>query len=452
MGSKPMYLTKKHLSRRTVLRAAGVSLGLPLLDAMIPAGTALAQTAAAPKLRAGFFYIPHGAIMWNTPYGAEMDRWTPSGAGPNFKLSPILEPLEPYKHLVTSFGHLENKAPNNSVHTLVPATWLSAVKPDQDATGAKMAATIDQMIADKIGQETVLPSLELAAETTIQSAACGGGGCYYSATLSFRDATTPLPMEFNPRKVFVQLFGAGDTPEERDLIAGRTRSILDLINERSRELQRTLGPEDRAVLESYLDSVRETERRVERASQRDLSGIDLPDAPIGELGEFDEQVRLMFDLIALAYQADVTRVATFFMVGEGTNRTYNHIGVPDAFHPLSHHANNLQRIEKLVLIQRYHVERFADFIDKLAQIPDGENSLLENSMFVYGSNMSNSDRHNNYPLPTLLVGGGAGTIKGGQHIDLPERTTLANFHLTVVNKAGLELQSISDSTGEIAGV
>jgi hypothetical protein len=436
-----------------VLKAAGVSLGLPLLDAMIPAATALAQTAAAPKLRAGFFYLPHGAIMWNTPYGADMDRWTPSGAGADFKLSEILEPLEPFKRYVTSFGELENKAPSNSVHTLVPATWLSGVKPDQEATGAMMAPTIDQLIAEHIGQDTVLPSLEVASETTMQSAACtGGSACYYSSTLSFRNSTTPLPMEFNPRKVFVQLFGAGDTPAEREIIAGRTRSILDLVNERAHELQAGLSARDRGVLDDYLESVRETERRVAKASQRDLSGIELPGAPIGELPDFDEQVRLMFDLIALAYQANVTRVASYIMVGEGTNRTYNHIGVPDAFHPLSHHANNPQRIEKLVTIQRYHVERFAEFVAKLAAIPDGENSLLDNSMLLYGSNMSNSDRHNNYPLPNILVGGGAGTLHGGQHIDLPERTTLSNLHLTIVNKAGLDLQSLSDSTGEIAGV
>jgi hypothetical protein len=448
-----MYLTRKHLSRRTVLRAAGVSLGLPLLDAMIPAATALAQTAAAPRLRVGFFYLPHGAIMWNTPYGPDMDHWTPSGAGENFELSHILEPLESYKHYVTSFGELENKAPQNSVHTLVPATWLSGVKPDEEATGALMAPTIDQLIAEHIGQDSVLPSLEVASETTLQSASCtGGGACYYSSTLSFRNATTPLPMEFNPRKVFVQLFGAGDTPEERETIAARTRSILDLVNERAHELQGSLGARDRAVLSDYLESVRETERRVEKASQRDLSGIELPDTPIGELSDFDEQVRLMFDLISLAYQANVTRVASYFMVGEGTNRTYNHIGVPDAFHPLSHHANNLQRIEKLIKVQRYHVERFAEFVDKLAKIPDGEGSLLDNSMLLYGSNMSNSDRHNNYPLPNILVGGACGTLSGGRHIDLPQRTTLSNLHLTMVNKAGLEMKSLSDSTGEIAGV
>jgi hypothetical protein len=448
-----MYLTKKHLSRRTALKAAGISLGLPLLDAMIPAATALAQTAAAPKLRAGFFYLPHGAIMGNTPYGAEMDHWTPSGAGADFKLSRILAPLEAHKQYVTSVGGLENKAPQGSVHTIVPATWLSGVRPDQEATGALMAPTIDQLIADHLGQDTVLPSLEVASETTVQSAACSGGrGCYYSSTLSFRNPTTPLPMEFNPRKVFVQLFGAGDTPAERAAISSRTRSVLDLIDERTSELQRTLGAADRAVLSDYLESVRETERRVAKASERDLSGIDLPGAPIGELADFDEQVRLIFDLIVLAYQANVTRVASYFMVGEGTNRTYNHIGVPDAFHPLSHHANNLERLQKLVKIQTYHVERFADFVAKLSETPDGDGSLLDHSMLMYGSNMSNSDRHNNYPLPNILVGGACGALSGGRHVDAQERTTLSNLHLTVVNKAGLELKSIADSSGEIAGV
>ena len=447
-----MYLTKKHLSRRTVLRGAGVALALPLLDAMIPAATALAKTAASPKLRTGFFYIPHGAIMWNTAYGPEMDHWTPSGAGESFALSPILSPLEAHKRYVTSFGNIENKAPHNSVHTLVPATWLSAVRPDEKATGAKMAPTIDQMIAEHMGKENVLPSLEVASETTTQSAACGTGACYYSSTISFRNATTPLPMEFNPRKVFVQLFGAGDTPEERATISHRRASVLDMIDRRTKELKATLGPRDRVVLDDYLESVRETERRVAKASERDLSGVDLPDAPIGELPDFDEQVRLMFDLIVLAYQADITRVASYIMVAEGTNRTYNHIGVSDAFHPLSHHANNKARIEKLVKVQHYHVERFAEFVSKLAKTPDGDGSLLDHSMLMYGSNMSNSDRHNNYPLPIILVGGGNGMLHGGRHVQLPEYTTLSNLHLTVVNKAGLELKSLSDSTGEIAGV
>ena len=447
-----MFLTKKHLSRRTLLKGAGVSLALPLLDAMIPAATALSQTAAAPKMRMGFFYIPHGAIMGNTAHGPEMDRWTPSGAGADFTLSPIMTALEPYKNYVTSFGNLENKAMVGGVHSLAPATWLSGIRPDDNAAGASMAATLDQVVASQISQDTTLPSLELASETTSQVAACGGSGCYYSSTLSFRDANSPLPMEFNPRKVFVQLFGEGDTPEEREAIATQTISLLDRINDRTRALQRDLDPSDRMILESYLETVREIERRIELASQRDLSGIDLPEAPIGELDAFDEQVRLLFDLIALAYQADLTRVASYFMVSEGTNRTYNHIGVSDSFHPVSHHANDLGRIEKLVKIQTWHMERFADFIGKMAAIPDGEGTLLDNSLFMYGSNMSNSDRHNGHPLPNILVGGGAGTMTGGRHIELPEPTPIANLHLTVRGKAGVERDSFGDSTGVISEI
>lgn len=449
-----MFLTKKHLSRRKLLRGTGVALALPLLDAMIPASTALAQTAAAPRLRTGFFYIPHGAILGNTAHGPEMDHWTPSGSGENFKLNHIMSPLEKYKQYVTSFSNLENKASAGSVHTINPATWLSGIRPDSDAAGASMATTLDQIMADHIGQETTLPSMEVASETTIQVAACGGGAgaCYYSSTLSFRDEKSPLPMEYNPRKVFLQLFGEGDTPAEREAIAQQTSSILDLISDRTRELKKTLGASDQQVLDSYLQNVREIERRVEMASQRDLSGIDIPTAPVGELDAFDEQVRLLFDLIALAYQADLTRVASYIMVSEGTNRTYNFIGVPDSFHPLSHHANDMGRLERLVKIQTWHMERFTDFLAKMADTPDGEGSLLDNSMFLYGSNMSNSDMHNNYPLPNIIVGKGAGTIKGGQHIELPERTPIANMHLTMLNRAGIEYDSFADSTGVISQV
>jgi hypothetical protein len=298
-----------------------------------------------------------------------------------------------------------------------------------------------------------LPSLEVASETTAQQAACpSGAGCYYSTTLSFRDATSPLPMEFNPRKVFTQLFGEGDTDAERAAITTETRSLLDLIADRTAALQKQVGASDRVLLDQYMTTVREIERRVQMAEQRDLSAITLPEAPIGELPQFDEQVKLMFDLIALAYQANLTRVASYIMVAEGTQRTYNHIGVSEAFHPLSHHANKLDSLEKLVRIQKYHVERFAAFAKKLAQTPDGDGSLLDHSLFLYGSNMSNSDRHNNYPLPNILVGGANGRLKGGQQVELPEHTPLTNLLLTVLNKAGLEMQSFADSTGEIAGV
>ncbi len=444
-----MFLTRKHLSRRTLLRGAGAAVALPLLDAMIPAATAWSQTAAAPRMRMGFFYIPHGAIMGNTSHGEAMDRWTPSGSGQDFTLSPIMASLEPYKHYVTSFGHLENRAMVGGVHSLAPATWLSGTRPDDNAAGAAMSATLDQVVAGHIGQDTTLPSLELASETTSQVAACGGSGCYYSSTLSFRDAHSPLPMEYNPRKVFIQLFGEGDTPEEREAISNQTVSLLDRITDRTRALQRELDPGDRVVLDNYLDTVREIERRVEMASARDLSGIDLPEAPIGELDAFDEQVPLLFDLIALAYQADLTRVVSYMMVSEGTNRTYNHIGVSDSFHPVSHHANDLGRLEKLVAIQTWHMERFADFLGKMAAIPDGDGTLLDHAVFMYGSNMSNSDRHNGYPLPNILVGGGAG-LRGGRLIDLPERTPIANLHLSILGKLGVERESFGDSTGTIA--
>ena len=423
-------------------------MALPFLDAMVPAGTALAQTAAVPKLRTGFFYIPHGAIMGNTSHGPSLDRWTPSGSGATFTLSPILASLEPYKKYVSSFGNLQNAATAGSVHSFTPATWLSATRPDTGAPRAHMATTLDQVIAKIIGQETALPSLEVAAETTVQSAAGGGG--YYS-TLSFRDAESPLPMEPNPRKVFLQLFGEGDTPQERATINTRTNSLLDLILEGTKSLKGNLGNGDRAVLDGYLESVREVERRTQKAAAKDLSTFTIPEAPVGELDSFPEQVKLMFDLVALAYQADLTRVASYIMVAEGTNRTYNHIGIPDSFHPISHHANDLTRIEKLAKIQTWHLEQFADFVKKMAETSDGQGSLLDHSIFMYGSNMSNSDRHDNYPEPNIVVGGGNGKMRlGGQHIVLPERTPIANLHLTLLQKVGVERDTFGDSTGTIA--
>ena len=445
-----MFITKKHISRRTLLKGAGVSLALPLLDAMVPASTALAQTAAAAKLRTGFFYIPHGAIMYNTPHGAAMDKWTSSGAGADFKLNTILAPLEPYKKYVSSFGNLENKASAGSVHTLNPATWLSATRPDGVGSHPHMIATLDQVIAKAIGQDTPLPSLEVASETTVQSAA-GGGGSY--TTLSFRDPESPLPMEYNPRKIFLQLFGEGDNPEERAFISRQNKSVLDLITDRTKQLQSQLGNSDRAVLDGYLETVREIERRAQKAGASNLSSMKLPNAPVGELEDFPEQVKLMFDLLALAFQADLTRVVSYIMVAEGTNRTYNHVGVPDSFHPVSHHANDLERMNKLVKIQTWHVQMFSQFVAKMAATPDGDGTLLDHSIFMYGSNMSNSDLHNNYPVPNIIVGGGNGKVKlGGQHIVLPEKTPIANLHLTLLQKAGIARDKWSDSTGVISGV
>ncbi len=447
-----VFLTKKYLSRRTFLRGSGVALGLPFLEAMVPAATALAQTAAAPKTRAGFFYLPHGAIMNNTPFGKEADAWTSTGKGADFKLGHTVSPLEPYKKYVTTFENLENLAAGGSVHTLNPATWLSCVRPDTAAKNASMAITLDQVIAQKLGQKTALPSLEVSSETTIQVAACGGAGCYYASTTSYAGPNSPLPMEYNPRKVFIQLMGEGDTAAEREALLRKNSSILDMVSERAKALSNDLGAGDRAKLSDYLDTVREIERRVAMAGARDLKNIKVPDAPVGELEDFDKQVRLMFDLIALAYQADLTRIASYVMVAEGTNRTYNHIGVPDSFHPVSHHSNDRERIRRLTLIQRYHMERFADFVKKLADTKEGDGSILDHSLFLYGGNMGNSNQHDNYPLPAVLVGGANGKHVGGKNLTLPARTPLANVHLTMLDKLGIRQDKFGNSTGIITEV
>jgi hypothetical protein len=435
-----MFLTKKHLSRRMLLKGAGVSLALPLLDAMIPAATALAQTAAARKLRAGFFYLPHGAIMDNTPYGAQMDRWTPSGSGTNFQLNVITKSLEPYKKYVTSIGNIRNDAVIGNTHTLRPGTWLSGVKPP--SPGSSVYTTVDQVIAGHIAQDTPLPSLQVSSETTNQQAA--GNGAMTASTTSFRDAMSPLRMEFNPREVFLRLFGG----EDRNTKLKETVSLLDLIVDQTRALQNDLGPYDRAVLDSHLTAVREAEQRL--PAPRTLPDSALPPMPKGPLADFDKQVDLMFDMIALAYRADLTRVVSFMMAAEGTHQTYNHIGVPDSFHAISHHANDLERIEKLVRIQTWHTERFSTFLGKLAAVSDGEGTLLDNSLFLYGSNMSNSDGHSNRPLPTLLIGGGGRNLSGGRHLSLPDPTPIANLHLTLLEKAGVEQKSFGDSTGTIS--
>src|SRR5262245_49437933 len=319
-----MFITKKHISRRALLKGAGVALGLPFLDAMVPARTALAQTAATPKLRTGFFYMPHGAIMYNTSHGPAMDKWTPSGTGANFKLSPILSPLEPYKKYVSTARTLETAATAGSVHSFTPSTWLSCTRPDTGRTKAHMAVTLDQVISKIISQDTPLPSLEVSSETIVQTSA--GNNSIYT-TLSFSDADSPLPMETNPRKVFLQLFGEGDTAQERAAIDVQTDSLLDLILDDTKRLQGKLGNGDRAVLDGYLESVREIERRAQVAAAKDLSSLKIPNAPVGEQEDFGEQVKLMFDLIALAYQADVTRVVAYVIAAEGTNRTYDQLGI-----------------------------------------------------------------------------------------------------------------------------
>jgi hypothetical protein len=438
-----MFITKKHLSRRTFLRGAGVTVGLPLLDAMIPAWTALAQTAASPKPHLGFLYLPHGAIM---------DQWTPAAEGTGFELTPILKPLAPFQKQVTIVSGLENKgAIAPPVHALSPGTWLSCVTPPegQEPHGG---VTVDQLAAAHLGQDTPLPSLELASEGRGGNGnACDRNyGCSYGATISFRTPTTPLPMESDPRKLFERLFGQGDTPQERKAIAKQYSSILDLVTSEAADLRKNLDAQDRARLGDYLESVREIERRVQKMEERDLTSLDLPDVPVGST--FDQRLTLMFDMIALAYQANLTRVFSFMMAGEGSNQTYNHVGVSDAFHPLSHHQNDKTRKEKLVKIQTYHTQAFAKFLAKLAAMPDGDGSMLDHSILLYGSNMSNSNAHNHFPLPTLVAGGGCGKLKGGQHLKYPDQTPLSNLLLTLLDRAGVPAEKIGNSTGVFSEV
>jgi hypothetical protein len=439
-----MFITKKHVSRRAVLRGAGYAVALPLLDAMIPASTALAKTAAKATPRLGFVYFPHGAIM---------DQWTPAADGTNFELTPILEPLKNFRKQMTIISGLGNRpGESQAVHAIVPATWLSCTHPVKGQE-PNMAPSADQIAAQHIGQDTPLPSLEIATEAPGGGGACDRDyGCNYSGTISYRTATTPLPMEYNPRKLFQRLFGRGDTAEERKALVQQYGSVLDMVREDASAMQRQLGARDRAMLNDYLETVRELERRVQKTEAQDLSKLKLPSVPVGIPDSFDQHLNLMFDMAALAYQANLTRIVNFMMAAEVSGRTYNNVQVPDAFHALSHHANDKAKIEKLVRIQRYHSEVFAKFLTKLAAIPDGEGTLLDNSIILYGSNMSNSDRHNQFPLPTALFGGGCGKVKGGQHLRYPDHTPLANVLLTMLDRAGVPAQKLGDSNGLITEI
>jgi hypothetical protein len=448
-----MFITKKHLSRRTLLRAGGATIGLPLLNAMIPAATALAQTAAAPKPRMGFFYLPHGAIMDNTRYGKEMNRWTPDAEGRDFDFTPILEPFEPLQRYMTVVSGLGNRpAESSAVHAIVPATWLSCVHPRQ-SHAPYGGVTIDQIAAKHIGQDTPLPSLEVATEEEGGGAACDGTyGCAYGRTISFRTPTTPLPMEFDAKKAFEKIFGRGKGDAERRAVSRDYQSLLDMTLTEASDLKRKLGPHDRTLVDDYLDSVREIERRIELLGRRDLSEVDLPDVPVAR-PSFDALLKLQFDLIVAAFQANMTRIVSYMMAAEVSNQSYAHIGVPEAFHPLSHHADNKAAMEKLARVQRYHTSVFADFLTKLAGVPDGDGgSILDNSIFLYGSNMSNSNVHNNFPLPTLVFGGGAGSLAGHQHLRYPDHTPIADLLYTLLLRAGVPVDSVGDSMGELSEV
>jgi hypothetical protein len=428
-----MFLFKKSISRRTVLKGVGATIALPLVDAMNPAATAWAQTPAgsAPK-RLAFIGFPHGAIM---------DQWSPAQTGATFELSPILQPLAPFKQHLTVVSGLRNKPGETpEPHGYIEMTWLSCVKPwDFGVAGPEAGVTADQFAARHIGQDTRLPSLEL-------STALGG------ARLAWRTPTQPLPQEANPRAVFQKLFGQGDTAEERAAILRETGSILDRVQGQAARLQASLGLRDRVIVSDYLDSVREIERRVQMASKQDDSSLEVPDAPVGIPNDLTEHFKLMFDLMALAFQADITRVITFSMDREASMRTYTNLGVAEGFHPLSHHGNNAEKMAKLVQIQRYHTEVFAKFIERLAKAQEAGGTVLDHSTILYGSNMSNSDKHNNDPLPSAILGHAHGRIKGGQHVKYPQDSRFADLLVTLFDRNNIPVEKIGDSGGVLSEV
>ena len=438
-----MIITKKALPRRTFLRGMGASLALPLLDAMVPSMTALAQTPANPVRRLGFIYIP---------MGCDIARWTPAGDGKITELSPSLQSLEPVLDQLTVITNLELKNAYPGTHATSNAAFLSAATAKwTESTDYYLGTTADQVAAQQIGQQTVLPSLELAMDLLQTVGQCDNGyACVYQNNLSWSSPTTPLPAEAHPRIVFERLFGDGGSAADRRADLRRRASLLDWIGDDIARLQKRLGPGDRARVGQYLDSVREIERRIQKA-EADAEHDQLPDLdrPVGVPSSYAEHAKLMFDLQVLALQGDVTRVITFQLARETSTRTYPEIGVPDPHHPLTHHGNNPEKIARMAKINAFHVSLFAYFLEKLKSTPEGDGSLLDHSVYLYGSGMGNPNVHDHVNLPILVAGGGAGRLKGARHIKYAEPTPLANLHLTLLEKVGVRLDAFADSKGKV---
>ena len=438
-----MILTKKALPRRTFLKGVGATLSLPLLDAMVPAATALEKTPAKPVRRLGYVFMP---------MGCDITRWTPPGGEKLDKLSPILSSLEPVKQDVTIVSNLELANAYPGSHATSNSAFLSAAKAKvTESTDYYLGTTADQIAAQHIGQSTQLPSLEMAMDLLKLVGQCDNGyACVYQNNLSWSSPTTPLPAEAHPRIVFESLFGEGGTAKERRAALRKRASLLDSISEEITRLQRDLGPADRAKLEEYLTAVREVERRIQTA-ESDAAKNQLPDLdrPMGVPASYADHARLMFDLQVLALQGDVTRVTTFQLARETSNRTYPEIGVPDPHHPLSHHGNNPEKVALMAKINSFHVSLFAEFVLKLKKTTDGNGSLLDHSLYLYGSGMGNPNVHDHTNLPTIVAGGGAGKMRGGRHIQYDKPTPLANLHLSLLNKVGVPMESFADSTGTV---
>ena len=439
-----MIITKKALPRRTFLRGAGTMLALPLLDAMVPAMTALAATPASPVRRLGFIYVP---------MGSNLSQWTPSATGRITELSPTLGSLAPFLDQLTVISNLENKnGYSTGNHATSNSSYLSCVKAKMtEGTDYELGTTVDQIAAQQIGKDSQLPSLELATDLLTNTGNCDNGyACVYMTNMSWSSPTTPLPTEGHPRVVFDRLFGGSGSAADRRAELRKNSSILDWVRGDIASLQKELGVGDRRKVGQYLDTVREVERRIQKAEEHSAEN-PLPDLdrPLGVPGSYGDHVKLLFDLQALALQGDITRVITFQLARESSTRSYPEIGVPDAHHPTSHHGNSPEKLAKLAKINAYHVSLFAYFLGKLKSTADGDGTLLDHSMYLYGSGMGDPDRHDHSRLPILVAGGGAGKMKGGRHVKYAEATPLANLHLTLLDKAGVKLGSFADSKGRI---
>jgi hypothetical protein len=439
-----MIVTKKALPRRTFLRGVGATLGLPLLDAMIPSLTAQADTPANPARlrRLGFVYMP---------MGCDVTRWTPPGEVLD-ELSPTLSPLAPVKQQVTVISNLELRNAYPGTHATSNAAFLSAAKARRtESTDYYLGTTVDQIAARQIGRDTQLPSLELSMDLLSVVGQCDNGyACVYQNNLSWSSPTTPLPAEAHPRIVFENLFGDGGGTAERRAALRKRASLLDSVGEELARLQKTLGPADRRRVGQYLESVRDVERRIEQAEAA-AGENPLPDLdrPIGVPAAYADHARLMFDLQALALQGDITRVITFQLARETSNRTYTEIGVSDPHHPLTHHGNDPEKIARVARINQFHVSLFAEFLQKLQATAEAGGSLLDHVLYLYGSGMGNPNVHDHVNLPILVAGGAAGKLRGGRHIRYAQATPLANLHLTLLDKVGVPLDSFADSSGKV---
>ena len=437
-----MIISKKALPRRTFLRGTGAALALPLLDAMIPAATAAHRTALRPVRRLGYIFMP---------MGCDQSRWTPPGTdGRLGELSPILRSLEPVKDQVTVLTNLELRNAYPGSHATSNAAFLSAAKAKQtESSDYYLGTTADQFAAQQIGRETRLPSLELSMDMMQTAGQCDNGfACVYQNNLSWSSPTTPLPSEAHPRVVFERLFGEGGGAEERRAALRKRASLLDWVGEDIARLRLELGAGDRARVDGYLETVREVERRIQRA-EAEVGERPLPDLdrPPGVPASYAEHARLMFDLQVLAMQGDVTRVCTFQLARETSNRTYPEIGVPDPHHPLSHHGNDPDKIARMAKINAFHVSLFAYYLGRLRATPEGEGSLLDHSLLLYGSGIGNPNLHDHTNLPVLVAGGAAGGMCGGRHLRYDQPTPLANVHLALLDKVGVRLDRFGDSNG-----